>query len=72
MPDDSQLRDKLFEGLQFTFSGPEITDALCNTEQLAKKYGAAEDDEAAIARCVSEAIELTLLENELQHQCPTD
>ena len=74
MTDLAELRQKLLERLRQTFPGPEITDALCNAEQLAGKYGVTADDKDGIGKCVAEAVELTFMEmqGERRHTCPEE
>ena len=74
MKEYTLLQSRLVAVLRPTFPGPKITDALCNAEQLAHKYGVSADDDAAIRRCAAEAIQLTLMEVEgrREHRCPTD
>ena len=70
--EQTDLQQRLLKHLRETFPGPGITDALCNAEQLARKYHVTALDEEGLRKCVGEAIELTHMEMEGQrrHTCP--
>ena len=70
----SDLQKELLQLLRPTFPGPEITDALCNAEQLVAKHNVSLDDKQMLEVCAAEAIELTLMEmqGERKHSCPEE
>jgi len=74
MNDFTDLQKKLLPLLRPTFPGPEITDALCNAEQLVKKHQVTIEDEEGLQQCASAAIALTMMEihGEREHQCPEE